>query len=91
MDIKNLKRSVSAKEELERFDKALTDFTKFIEKQETGRLGFLIAAHSDCSGDCIQYQYKDGNFHPMYVEILEFAQNKFKEARAELIAEIESL
>jgi len=92
MEIENIKLSISAKEELEQFDKALSDFNKFTQlKKAAIKIGVQSGNHTDCSGDCIQYQYKEGNFHPMYVEILEFARKKFEDAKEKLIAEINNL
>jgi hypothetical protein len=87
MNIDNLQRASNAKVELEKLNKAIEEFAKFDMK----RLGLFIGANKDGSGAGLDFQFKDGNYHPMYTEILEFVEKRFRQAKEELIAEIETL
>lgn len=86
MKIENLERAVRAKDELEKLDKAISNLNKFKDN-----CGFLISEHTDQSGAFIDYQYVNGNYSPIYGDILKFTKQKFAEARAALVAEINSL
>lgn len=89
MKVENMKRAINAKQELEALDLAITDMEK--KKGDEDDLGFYILKHRDRSGFNIDVQFKENRYHPMYKEILEFTLNKFKEARKDLMKEIESL
>ena len=86
MKIENLDRAIVAQEELTRLDKAISEFNKIKENN-----GFILAEHSDLSGFCVGYQYKNGNYHPMYQEILKFTRGRFIQARLDLLKEISEL
>ena len=87
MNIDNLQRASNAKIELEKLNKAIDEFAKF----DTKKLGLFIGANKDGSGAGLDYQFKDGHYHPMYKEILEFVEEKFRQAKEDLIDEIETL
>lgn len=88
MRIENLDRAIVAKKELKSLDRAIAEFDKQL---AVGDIAFMLCAHSDMSGFCVDHQFKNGNSHPMYKEIFEFAYKKFQEAKNDLIKEIESL
>lgn len=90
MKIENLERASRAKDELKELNKALKTFEKMGEK-EAGNLGLVIGEHNDSSGNAVSYQYVNGNYHPMYAEILEMTKKRFEQARDDLVLEIKSL
>lgn len=89
MKIENLERALVASVELANLDHAIAQFDNFV--QDTRSTGFILTEHRDLSGFCAEVQYKDGNYHPMYAEILEFAREKFIQARLDLLKEISEL
>ena len=89
MKIENLARAQKAQRELKELDDAINIFKKF--RDQSDRFGFNFAQYSDTSGFYVYKQYLNGNEHPMYKDILEFAYTKFLEARLELLMEIEEL
>lgn len=86
MKIENLDRVIVAQQELKNLDQAIAEFGKI--KENTG---VILTEHRDGSGFRVDLQYKDGNYHPMYKDILEFVRVKFVEARLELLKEISEL
>lgn len=86
MNVNNLERATKIKEELARLNEAIDA----LENSSDVR-GFVVAEHKDCSGWYLDYQFKEGNFHPMYEDIKSFVHTKFIEAREQLLAEIDSL
>lgn len=91
MKIENLDRAIVAQKELKKLDQAIAQFDCFADKQEGNNMGFVIAEHIDGSGFYVDRQYKDGNYHPMYADILEFTREKFIQARLDLLKEIDKL
>jgi len=89
MDIKNLERAVEAKHELFKLEEAIKNLNMM--SNEKGKVGFLISEHKDHSGASVDYQYVNGNYHPLYADILEYTKKRFNVARDQLIAEIKSL
>lgn len=89
MKIENLARAQKVQLELRELDVAIKRFEKL--RNGSDNFGFSFAQYSDTSGCFIDKQYLDGDYHPMYNDILEFAYNKFVEARLDLLAEIEDL
>ena len=84
MKLSNLLRAVSAREELERLEKALKAAKELSS-------GFVISDNRDDSGALVDYQYANGYHHPMYEDIKQFIINKLEEARENLLTEIASL
>lgn len=85
MKIENMDRAINAKRELDNLNNAIS----VIQNRE--RSAVMFNAHIDGSGFSVGLQYKNGDYHPMYDDIMSYVEVKFKEARDELIAEIESL
>lgn len=89
MDIKNLERAVEIKHELFKINDALKNLNGF--PTEPGKVGFLISEHIDRSGNHVDFQYKNGDYHPVYAEILKFAKQKFQEVKDDIEKEIKTL
>lgn len=88
MKIENLDRAKAAQEELAALDLAIAEFDKI--KENTG---FMLTEFHGSFGDGFRVarQYKNGNYHPMYQEILAFTLDKFTQARLDLLQEISEL
>lgn len=84
MNIDNLQRAVDAKEELNNLNTAIENAKKLGD-------GFIIACWFGERDGVIETQYKNGNYHPMYLEIKNFIIQKLEEAKEQLIKEIELL
>lgn len=85
MNIENMNRAIMAKKEIDE----LSDAISIIENRKQSAV--MFNAHRDCSGFSIGIQYKNGNYHPMYEDIMSYVETRFKEARNELVSEIELL
>lgn len=85
MNIENLDKAMARRKELEEINGAI----KALEKYNGSSITF--AEHNDRSGFYVTRQYKDGAGHPMYKDIMKFVTQRFKQAREELIKEIEQL
>lgn len=88
MEIKNLERAIEAKKELTKLSDAI-DTLKTMSR--TNQLGLIISEWGDCSGCCVAKQFKSGDYHPMYKEIVSLILEKFEDAKSELESEILSL
>ena len=88
MKIENLDRAIVAQKELKHLDQAIAQLDSIATREDDGPVFIL---EDSCSVVCVERQYKNGNHHPMYKEILEFTREKFIQARLDLLKEIDEL